>query len=150
MTKINWIWLWFHSVGHISVMMALGNTAANNIWEYNLKGRAKPTPNSSREEKERWIRSKYDSKEFLAPISDTTRIEQQLVDAVLKSDVKQLSLILAHISSKDQTNIAFYTRDVKTPLHLASGRGCLAIVQLLLWVRINYFLLIYNKYLFYI
>lgn len=117
-------------------MMALGNTSANSIWEYDLRGRAKPTPNSSREEKERWIRAKYESKEFLAPISDITRIEQQLVDCVLKSDVKQLSLILAHFSPKDQ-NISFYNRDLKTPLHLASGRGCLAVVQLLLWVCIK-------------
>ena len=121
-------------------MMALGNTAANRIWEYDLRGRAKPTPNSSREEKERWIRAKYETKEFLAPIADITAIETQLIDAVLKSDVKQLSLILAHFSPKSQ--ISFYNRDLKTPLHLASGRGSLAVVQLLLWVCI-YFLIKY-------
>ncbi|XP_054162704.1 centaurin-gamma-1A-like [Oppia nitens] len=122
--------------GHIAVMMALGNTTVNTIWEYDLRNRAKPTPNSSREEKERWIRVKYELKDFLAPITDVTRIEQQLVDAVLKSDIKQLSLILAHFSTKDQ-NISFYTREVKTPLHLAANRGSLAVIQLLLWHNPN-------------
>ncbi|CAG2109668.1 unnamed protein product [Medioppia subpectinata] len=122
--------------GHIAVMMALGNTAVNSLWEYDLRGRAKPTPNSSREEKERWIRSKYESKDFLAPITDITRIEHQLIDSILKSDTKLLSLILAHFSPKDQ-NISFYTREVKTPLHLASGRGSLSVVQLLLWHNAN-------------
>ncbi|XP_023238356.1 centaurin-gamma-1A-like [Centruroides sculpturatus] len=61
---------------HISVMMSLGNTIANSIWEGNIRGRAKPTPNSSREEKERWIRSKYELKEFLASTNSSMTIGQ--------------------------------------------------------------------------
>lgn len=47
-------------------MMALGNEVGNSVWEANLRGQAKPSPRSSREDKERWIRAKYEAKEFLA------------------------------------------------------------------------------------
>jgi len=70
--------------GHLSVMLSIGNTLANSIFECNSRGRAKPTPNSSREEKERWIRSKYESKEFLPPVNQGISVGQQLVDAVCR------------------------------------------------------------------
>ncbi|RWS17885.1 centaurin-gamma-1A-like protein [Dinothrombium tinctorium] len=124
--------------GHVSVMMALGNTAVNKIWEHNTKSRVKPTPNSSREEKERWIRAKYERKEFLKPLNSTMRIEQQLIDAVFNNDVLSVVCILAHTSSSDQINLTFYNKEVKTPLHLAVNRGNLAIVQLLIWVSREY------------
>jgi Arf-GAP with GTPase, ANK repeat and PH domain-containing protein 1/3/4/5/6/9/11 len=64
-------------------MLSIGNSLANSIWERNTHGRKKPTPASSREDKEKWIKSKYESKSFL-PTCDfsTRRIEQQLVEAV--------------------------------------------------------------------
>jgi Putative GTPase activating protein for Arf. len=65
-------------------MLSIGNTVANSMWECNSRGRAKPTPNSSREEKERWIRTKYESKEFLPPVNQGVSVGQQLVDAVCR------------------------------------------------------------------
>lgn len=47
-------------------MLCIGNDTANTIWEANQNGRSKPTAQSGREEKERWIRSKYEKKEFIA------------------------------------------------------------------------------------
>lgn len=47
-------------------MMSLGNEVGNSIWEVHLRGQTKPNPRSSREDKERWIRAKYEAKEFLA------------------------------------------------------------------------------------
>ena len=41
-----------YSQGNISVMLALGNSAVNKIWEYNTKNLNKPVPTSNREEKE--------------------------------------------------------------------------------------------------
>lgn len=58
-------------------MMALGNEVGNNVWEANLRGQTKPNPRSSREDKERWIRAKYEAKEFLAnPLASIPLNEQ--------------------------------------------------------------------------
>ena len=49
--------------GHLAVMTALGNRAANSIWEGRLPHPGmKPNPNSSQEEKERFIIAKYNKK----------------------------------------------------------------------------------------
>ncbi|KAJ8307133.1 hypothetical protein KUTeg_015217 [Tegillarca granosa] len=51
----------------IRVMLSIGNYIANSVWEANTKGRSKPGPSSPRDEKEKWIRAKYETKEFLPP-----------------------------------------------------------------------------------
>ena len=76
--------LLFSRPGHLAVMLSIGNTMGNAVWEGCVRGRAKPTPGSSREEKERWIRSKYEGKEFLPPLSMSTPLPQQFMDAVLR------------------------------------------------------------------
>lgn len=70
--------------GHLSVMLSMGNSLANSVWEYNTRGFTKPSPTSTREEKENWIRKKYESKEFLPPYNSTTSIGQQLIESVVK------------------------------------------------------------------
>lgn len=75
-----------HSAGHLSVMLAIGNSLANSVWEANTRQRTKPKPNTSREEKEAWIRSKYEAKEFLpSPNTNTNATPgQQLIEAVIR------------------------------------------------------------------
>ncbi|CAN7984288.1 unnamed protein product [Ixodes hexagonus] len=123
--------------GNVAVMMALGNAAANAIWEGNTRGCAKPSPNSSREEKERWIRAKYEQREFLAPSAAPT--VQQLREAVCRGDVRQAATLLAHAAPKqhDLVNAPGGPRDSRTALHLAATLGNLAMVQLLLWNNAN-------------
>ena len=99
-------------------------------------GRTKPTPTSSREEKERWIRAKYESKEFLPPSNNTMPIGQQLVDAVCSSNMKAIIHVLA-VANTDQVNSTVAARDLRTPLHLACAMGNLAVAQLLIWVSLN-------------
>lgn len=66
-------------------MMAMGNDLANSVWESNVRpNRTKPNPGSSREEKELWIRSKYETKEFLPAIAHIPNLSQQLIDAVYR------------------------------------------------------------------
>lgn len=66
-------------------MLSIGNTLANSVWESNIpKDREKPRPKSKREEKEQWIRSKYELKEFLLALPKDVSICQQLVDAIYK------------------------------------------------------------------
>lgn len=74
------------SPGHLAVMLAIGNSLANSVWESNTRGRVKPTPQSTREEKESWIRNKYEGKDFLPALScnATQTIGQQLIEAVVR------------------------------------------------------------------
>jgi hypothetical protein len=41
-------------------------------------------PSSTRDEKENWIRRKYEAKEFIQPLSTTVSAGQQLIEAVVK------------------------------------------------------------------
>ncbi|KAL3276489.1 hypothetical protein HHI36_011869 [Cryptolaemus montrouzieri] len=122
--------------GHLSVMLAIGNTLANSVWECNTKGRTKPTPNSSREQKEQWIRSKYESKDFLPSPNNTMPLGQQLVDVVCSANMKSIIHVLAQANT-EQVNATVSPRDLRTPLHLACAMGNLAVAQLLIWHNAN-------------
>ncbi|XP_055598601.1 centaurin-gamma-1A isoform X2 [Uranotaenia lowii] len=123
--------------GHLSVMLAIGNSLANSVWESNSRGgRVKPTPASSREEKEAWIRAKYEAKEFLPTFTATPPVGQQLREAVVRSDMKAIIILLAH-ANVDHINSTVSVRDLRTPLHLACAIGNLAISQLLIWHHAN-------------
>ncbi|XP_017769282.1 PREDICTED: centaurin-gamma-1A isoform X2 [Nicrophorus vespilloides] len=122
--------------GHLSVMLAVGNNLANSIFEYRTQGERKPDPSSSREDKERWIRAKYENKEFLPPLCNMMSIEQQLIDSVCASNVKSIVQILAQATT-EQVNTTVGPRDLRSPLHLACAMGNLAVAQLLIWHNAN-------------
>lgn len=67
-----------HRPGPLSVMKALGNDFANTIWEARMHSETKPGPRSSREEKEKWIRSKYETRDFIARPQSTVPIHEQV------------------------------------------------------------------------
>ncbi|XP_071152726.1 centaurin-gamma-1A-like isoform X21 [Mytilus edulis] len=119
------------------VMMSIGNSTANSVWEANIKGRPKVLPSSSREEKERWIRCKYESKEFLppAPYVDIP-LNQQLIDALVREDIRNIILVLGH-SHSDDINSPYSKDDGRTALHIAAALGNVVFVQLLLWYSAN-------------
>ncbi|KAH8393053.1 hypothetical protein KR215_003736 [Drosophila sulfurigaster] len=126
---------------HLSVMLAIGNSLANSVWEANTRQRVKPTALANHEEKERWIRSKYEAKEFLTPLGSGNHANavspgQQLIEAVIRADIKSIVSILANCQS-EVTNANVSTRDVRTPLLLACAIGNLAIAQLLVWNGAN-------------
>lgn len=117
-------------------MLAIGNSLANSVWESNTRQRVKPTALANHEEKERWIRSKYEAKEFLTPLGshvNSASPGQQLIEAVIRADIKSIVSILANYQS-EVTNANVSARDVRTPLLLACAIGNLAIAQLLIWV----------------
>ena len=89
--------------GHLSVMLTIGNSLANSVWEHDTRNATKPSkefkimfkksfiiiflfivPTASREEKECWIRQKYETKEFLQPLNSNISIGQQLIESVVK------------------------------------------------------------------
>ncbi|XP_070496950.1 centaurin-gamma-1A isoform X2 [Chironomus tepperi] len=121
---------------HLAVMLSIGNSLSNSVWEANTRGQAKPVQTSSREEKENWIRRKYEAKEFLQPLNTTVSIGQQLIESVVKSDMKTIILLLAH-TNNEFVNCTVNSRDLRTPLHFSCAIGNLSITQILIWYNAN-------------
>lgn len=120
--------------GHLSVMQTIGNELANSVWEAVVPvNRERPTANAAREVKEAWIRSKYESKEFVAPLLQPQMVGQQLMEAILKMDVRQIVQCLVHATPED-INATVSQKDLRTALHISCSMGSLAISQLLILV----------------
>uniref|UniRef100_A0A3Q3WXA1 Uncharacterized protein n=1 Tax=Mola mola TaxID=94237 RepID=A0A3Q3WXA1_MOLML len=121
------------------VLAAIGNHMANSIWESCTQGRTKPTPNASREERESWIRAKYEQRAFVAALQPPDEgMAAWLLTAVMERDLPRLLLLLAH-STKDQINAqqAGSTSPPRTALHAACQLGDVVMTQLLIWYGID-------------
>uniref|UniRef100_A0A3P8SBM6 Arf-GAP with GTPase, ANK repeat and PH domain-containing protein 1 n=1 Tax=Amphiprion percula TaxID=161767 RepID=A0A3P8SBM6_AMPPE len=121
----------------IKVMSAIGNELANSVWEANAQGRLKPGPDASREERERWIRAKYEQRLFVAslPCMDLP-LGQQLLRATADEDLRAVVLLLAH-GNRQQVNETCGEGDGRNALHLASRKGNVVITQLLIWYGVD-------------
>ncbi|MBN3281501.1 AGAP3 protein, partial [Polyodon spathula] len=95
-----------------------------------------PGASQIREEKECWIRAKYEQKLFVAslPQSDVP-LGQQLLRAVVEDDLRLVVLLLAH-GSKEEVNETYGDGDGRTALHLSSAMANVVITQLLVWVSL--------------
>ncbi|XP_054449457.1 arf-GAP with GTPase, ANK repeat and PH domain-containing protein 3 isoform X2 [Pteronotus mesoamericanus] len=121
----------------LAVMTAMGNALANSVWEGALDGYVKPGPDACREEKERWIRAKYEQKLFLAPLpSSDVPLGQQLLRAVVEDDLRLLVMLLAH-GSKEEVNETYGDGDGRTALHLSSAMANVVFTQLLIWYGVD-------------
>ncbi|XP_050406361.1 centaurin-gamma-1A isoform X15 [Patella vulgata] len=119
------------------VMTAIGNTVANSVWENNIKNFTKPTPQTTREEKEKFIRAKYEHKEFVPPLPYVDiPVNQQLIDALVREDIRNIVIILGHAVAED-INAPYSKDDGRTALHIAAALGNVVFVQLLLWYNAN-------------
>ncbi|MCJ8750230.1 hypothetical protein PDJAM_G00260160 [Pangasius djambal] len=128
------------------VLIAIGNHMTNSIWEKRTRGRQKPRPDATREEREAWIRGKYEQKLFLAPLSSLTDgsdapLSARLHAAVIDRDLPRLLLLLAH-STKEEINapppymIRYGNGGVhqsQSALHAACQLGDVVMTQLLIW-----------------
>ncbi|XP_066089733.1 arf-GAP with GTPase, ANK repeat and PH domain-containing protein 1 isoform X8 [Saccopteryx bilineata] len=121
----------------IKVMSSIGNELANSVWEESNQGRTKPSLDSTREEKERWIRAKYEQKLFLAPLPCTElSLGQHLLRATADEDLRAVILLLAH-GSRDEVNETCGEGDGRTALHLACRKGNVVLAQLLIWYGVD-------------
>nr|XP_032817247.1 uncharacterized protein LOC116946382 isoform X2 [Petromyzon marinus] len=120
-----------------AVMLAIGNATANGVWEADTQGLGKPQPDSPREEKERWIRAKYESRAFLgaAPACEVP-LGQQLLRAVVEDDLRAAVLLLAH-GSRDDVNDTYGDGDGRSALHLACAMANVVLAQLLIWYGVE-------------
>ncbi|NWX92496.1 AGAP3 protein, partial [Nothoprocta pentlandii] len=121
----------------LTVMTAIGNALANAVWEGAVEGYPKPTPESSREEKERWIRAKYEQKLFLAPLPQSDiPLGQQLLRAVVEDDLRLVVTLLAH-GTKEEVNETYGDGDGRTALHLSCAMANVVFTQLLIWYGVD-------------
>lgn len=119
------------------VMMLTGNALTNSVFEVSLHGQVKPTVTSGREEKEKWIRAKYERKEFIAPYPYPERnLGQQLMEAVIREDIRAVMLLLVH-ARENEVNYCYGDGDGRSALHLSCAMGNVVITQLLIWYKLN-------------
>ncbi|CAL9703592.1 unnamed protein product [Knipowitschia caucasica] len=115
------------------VLAAIGNHTANSIWECCTQGRRKPTPSASREERESWIRAKYEQRLFVLPLNLSRPLPVELLSAVTDRDLPRLLLLLAH-STRDQMSVA---PPCGSALHAACQLGDVVMTQLLVWYGVD-------------
>ncbi|XP_054912862.1 arf-GAP with GTPase, ANK repeat and PH domain-containing protein 2 isoform X5 [Poeciliopsis prolifica] len=120
------------------VLAAIGNHMANSVWESCPQGRTKPTPNATREERESWIRAKYEQRAFVAPLRPACEdsVPASLLSAVTDRDLPRLLLLLAHCT-KEQINAQLAAAPSRTALHAACQLGDVVMTQLLVWYGID-------------
>ncbi|XP_076840220.1 arf-GAP with GTPase, ANK repeat and PH domain-containing protein 2 isoform X5 [Brachyhypopomus gauderio] len=121
------------------VLVAIGNHMANSVWEMRTQGRQKPTPEATREQRESWIRAKYEQRAFVAPLPHQGEGAGEvtlaaLLGAVTQRDLPRLLLLLAH-STKEQLNEPATGSPPQnpSPLHAACQLGDVVMTQLLVW-----------------
>ncbi|KAG7494039.1 arf-GAP with GTPase, ANK repeat and PH domain-containing 1-like [Solea senegalensis] len=131
------------------VLSAIGNHMVNSIWEARTLGRRKPAPDASREERESWIRAKYEQKLFVAPLPPPTpgegpdiTLSGRLLLAVMEHNLPKLLLLLAHCTKEDinaPLSLALSSRSLLalrlpgSALHAACQQGDVVMTQLLVW-----------------
>ncbi|XP_077074686.1 arf-GAP with GTPase, ANK repeat and PH domain-containing protein 2 isoform X9 [Siphateles boraxobius] len=119
------------------VLSAIGNHMANSIWETCTQGCQKLTPEATREQRESWIRAKYEQRAFVSPLpaqcSEDT-MSTWLLKAVIDRDLPRLLLLLAH-STKELINIPpeGAAQQHHSALHAACQLGDVVMTQLLVW-----------------
>ncbi|KAI4826786.1 hypothetical protein KUCAC02_030219 [Chaenocephalus aceratus] len=130
------------------VLSAIGNHMVNSVWEGRTLGR-KPAPDASREERESWIRAKYEQKLFVAPLPPPTpgegpdiTLSGRLLLAVMEHNLPKLLLLLAHCCKEDinaPLSLALSCRSLlalrlpASALHAACQQADVVMTQLLLW-----------------
>lgn len=117
-------------------MQAIGNDLANRVWEHNAPKDKRPAHDATREQKESWIKLKYEQKRFLPAVPVDKTLGRQLIDAVISRDLQALLTVLPRCDEKD-VNCTVSARDRRTPIHLACSIGSVELLQLLIWVGIR-------------
>uniref|UniRef100_UPI00358F706B uncharacterized protein isoform X2 n=1 Tax=Myxine glutinosa TaxID=7769 RepID=UPI00358F706B len=121
----------------VAVMLAMGNTLSRAVWEAETQGWTRPSPDSTRDEKERWIRAKYERRAMLAPRPQPEEpLAMHLVRAVTGADVQGTALLLGH-GSREDVNGTEPGGAQRSALHLACAAGNLVLVQLLIWYGVD-------------
>lgn len=113
-------------------MKQIGNRVCNSVYQ-GSGGFQKLNPHSSREEREAFIRDKYENKRFVPDLEEGLIVGPYLCESVANGNMPGFLHALALATSTDVN--ATVGRHHKSALHIAAGIGDLSMVQLLLWVK---------------
>ena len=83
----------------VDLLLLVGNRVSNMIWEARLDQTTKPSPQATREQRLKFITSKYVDKAYVEPISSTlsrfSTPDETLLAAIKKNDIQQVIYALA-------------------------------------------------------
>jgi len=120
---------------YLGLIKRIGNSISRKIWgEYNCD--VTITLKSSKEEREQFIRDKYENRKYLAPLPPKYcqgDICQHIIKSIKESDACSFLHLLAHAKTEDINKKHGF--DENTALHVASSIGDLSFCQLLLWMN---------------
>ncbi|XP_062519440.1 arf-GAP with GTPase, ANK repeat and PH domain-containing protein 3-like isoform X2 [Corticium candelabrum] len=119
----------------LAAVMAIGNSLSRRVYEAtaSAQGVGRPTYSCLRDEREEWIRAKYDTKDFLKPLpSSEFTIGQNLLEAVYNENIALVFELIAHCTPEDVSE-KYGRGDGRTPLHVACTVGSVVLVQFLIW-----------------
>ncbi|CAK7225269.1 hypothetical protein SCUCBS95973_005807 [Sporothrix curviconia] len=94
----------------IELLLLVGNRVANMVWEAKLDPAAKLAPTANREQRLRFITSKYVDRAFVEPISATlshySTADETLLASVKKNDIQQVIYALALKANPNATDLS--------------------------------------------
>ncbi|CAK7268119.1 hypothetical protein SEPCBS57363_002934 [Sporothrix epigloea] len=94
----------------IELLMLVGNRVANMVWEAKLDPATKLAPTANREQRLRFITSKYVDRAFVEPISTTlshySTADETLLASVKKNDIQQVIYALALKANPNATDLS--------------------------------------------
>jgi Arf-GAP/SH3 domain/ANK repeat/PH domain-containing protein len=83
----------------VDLLLLVGNRIANMVWEARLNPSIKPTPQATREQRLKFITTKYVERAYVEPISSTlshfATADETLLAAIKKNEVQQVIYALA-------------------------------------------------------
>jgi Arf-GAP/SH3 domain/ANK repeat/PH domain-containing protein len=100
----------------VELLLLVGNRVSNMVWEAKLDRALKPSATASREERLRFITSKYVDKAFVEPLSSGSSrfatADETLLAAVKKNDIQQVIYALALKANPNVTDRSRGTHSV--------------------------------------
>jgi Arf-GAP with SH3 domain, ANK repeat and PH domain-containing protein len=100
----------------VELLLLVGNRVANMVWEARLDQGTKPSPQSSREQRLKFITAKYVDRAYVEPISATlsryATADETLLAAIKKSEIQQVIYALALKANPNVTDKSRGTHSV--------------------------------------
>ena len=96
------------TVDIVELIMAIGNSSSNRIWEARLDPANKPNPSWSWDDRRQFVTDKYVRRSYVSPISTTVSAfgtpDETLIASIKRNDILQVLYALALRANPDATD----------------------------------------------